>query len=103
MEKIVAEFQGNVMEYFGDEGLSVFTSITQATHCVIVIQQQLMQSDPPVPLRIGLHIGELFWVKVVYEIRHIFTPWLTTGFFAESIRKHPRLRKNPIIDSIPKS
>ena len=45
------------------------------------------------------------WVKVVYEIRHIFTPWLTTGFFAEKLRKDPRLIEllKPIIDSIPRS
>jgi adenylate cyclase len=44
------------------------------------------------------------WVKVVYESRHIFTPWLTTGFFAKRLREDPRLIDllKPIIDSIPK-
>ena len=46
----------------------------------------------------------LKWVKVVYDTRHIFTPWLTTGFFAEKLKKDPRLIETlkPIIDSIPK-
>ncbi|HEX6848621.1 MAG TPA: adenylate/guanylate cyclase domain-containing protein [Chitinophagaceae bacterium] len=43
------------------------------------------------------------WAKVTYDIRHIFTPWLTTGFYAESIMKDPRFVEllKPIIDSLP--
>ena len=61
LEKTVAGFDGNVIEFYGDGSLCIFTSITQAMQCAYQIQQQ-MQSDPPVPLRIGLHIGE-----VIYE------------------------------------
>jgi len=61
LEKTVAESNGEVIEFYGDGSLSIFTSITQAMHCAYSIQQQ-MQGDPPVPLRIGLHIGE-----VIYE------------------------------------
>ncbi|MGZ5135991.1 MAG: tetratricopeptide repeat protein, partial [Flavitalea sp.] len=47
----------------------------------------------------------LKWVKVVKEIRHTFTPWLTTGFFAEPLKNDPRLKDilKTIIDSIPRS
>ena len=61
LEKTVSEFDGDVIEFYGDGSLCIFTSITQAMHCAYNIQQQ-MQLDPPVPLRIGLHIGE-----VIYE------------------------------------
>lgn len=61
LEKTVSEYEGDVIEYFGDGSLCIFTSITQAMHCAVSIQQQL-QADPQVPLRIGLHIGE-----VIYE------------------------------------
>jgi adenylate cyclase len=61
LEKTVSESNGEVIEFYGDGSLSIFTSITQAMHCAYNIQQQ-MQGDPPVPLRIGLHIGE-----VIYE------------------------------------
>ena len=46
----------------------------------------------------------LKWVKVAYESRHTFTPWLTTGFFAKKLKDNPRLVEllKPIIDSIPK-
>lgn len=61
LEKAVSEHDGEVIEFYGDGSLCIFTSITQAMHCAHNIQQQ-MRADPPVPLRIGLHIGE-----VIYE------------------------------------
>ncbi len=61
LEKTVKEFEGNVIEFYGDGSLCIFNSITKAMHCANSIQQQ-MQAEPPVPLRLGLHIGE-----VIYE------------------------------------
>jgi len=61
LEKTVPAYEGDVIEYFGDGSLCIFTSITQAMHCALSIQLQL-QAEPIVPLRIGLHIGE-----VIYE------------------------------------
>src|SRR6187399_581418 len=58
LEKTVDEFEGNVIEFYGDGSLCIFTSITKAMHCALSIQQQ-MQAQPPVPLRLGLHIGEV--------------------------------------------
>jgi len=56
IEKTVAEHDGDVIEYYGDGSLCIFTSITQAMHCAFEIQTQLREK-PSVPLRIGLHIG----------------------------------------------
>src|SRR6185503_1953230 len=61
LENTVTAHDGDVIEYYGDGSLCIFTSITQAMKCALDIQQQL-QEEPIVPLRIGLHIGE-----VVYE------------------------------------
>ena len=58
VEKTVSDNKGTVIEYFGDGSLCIFSSITEALHCAIQIQQQL-QDEPKVPLRIGLHIGEI--------------------------------------------
>src|SRR4030095_2644509 len=58
VEKTVSDHKGTVIEYFGDGSLCIFSSITEALHCAIQIQQQL-QVEPKVPLRIGLHIGEI--------------------------------------------
>ena len=61
LEKTVTDHDGEVIEYYGDGSLSIFTSITAAMKCSLSIQEQL-QIEPAVPLRIGLHIGE-----VIYE------------------------------------
>src|SRR6185503_884663 len=62
LENVVSEFDGDVIEFYGDGSLCIFTSITQAVHCAYKIQQLMRQADPSVPLRIGMHIGE-----VIYE------------------------------------
>ena len=60
LEKSVTEHKGNVIEYFGDGSLCIFSSITEALRCAMQVQQQL-QDEPKVPLRIGLHIGEILF------------------------------------------
>ncbi|MDH3649873.1 MAG: hypothetical protein OEQ53_09325, partial [Saprospiraceae bacterium] len=49
---------GEVLHYYGDGSLTIFPSVTQALRSSIKIQT-LMQEDPPVPLRIGVHVGEV--------------------------------------------
>jgi len=58
IEKSVSDHKGNIIEYFGDGSLSIFSSVTEAMHCALEVQQQL-RDEPKVPLRIGLHIGEI--------------------------------------------
>ena len=58
LEKNVTLFHGQLIEYFGDGSLCIFLSVTDAARCAIAIQHDLMQ-DPPIPLRIGIHIGEI--------------------------------------------
>ncbi len=58
LEKSVSDHEGDLIEYFGDGSLSIFTSVTEALLCAIQVQKQL-QSEPAVPLRVGLHIGEI--------------------------------------------
>ena len=60
LEKVVAEHNGEVVNNYGDGSLCTFSSATEAVKCAIGIQQQL-QKEPSVPLRIGLHIGEIFF------------------------------------------
>ena len=58
MKNSVAEHGGEVIDYYGDGSLCIFASITQAMQCAVSIQKQLHE-EPVVPLRIGLHIGEI--------------------------------------------
>ena len=60
LKKTVAEHAGDVIDYYGDGSLCIFTSSTQAVQCAVNIQKQLRE-EPVVPLRIGLHIGEVMF------------------------------------------
>ncbi len=51
---------GEILNDYGDGSLCTFSSATEAIRCAMEIQTQL-QRAPKVPLRIGLHIGEVFF------------------------------------------
>jgi adenylate cyclase len=50
--------QGEIVQYYGDGTLSVFKSAIEAAQCAIEIQQLLQEGDP-VPLKVGLHLGDI--------------------------------------------
>ncbi len=50
--------QGKIIQYFGDGTLSIFQSAINAVECAIAIQRS-MQEEKGVPLRIGLHVGDI--------------------------------------------
>jgi len=52
------KFNGEILQYFGDGTLSVFQSGVEAVECAIAIQRALKKGEP-VPLRIGLHMGDI--------------------------------------------
>ena len=58
MEALHKEFSGQIIQYFGDGTLSIFTSSVNALECAIHIQREL-RSPIHVPLRIGIHAGEI--------------------------------------------
>jgi adenylate cyclase len=58
LNTIVGEHHGKVLNYYGDGSLCTFPSATEAVNCAIELQKEL-QNYPSVPLRIGLHIGEV--------------------------------------------
>jgi adenylate cyclase len=60
LKQFVLLHGGEILNDYGDGSLCTFASATEAVRCSIEIQQQLQQS-PSVPLRIGLHIGEIFF------------------------------------------
>jgi class 3 adenylate cyclase len=51
-------FQGEILQYFGDGTLSIFQSGVEAVECAIKMQQAFQEKDP-VPLRIGIHLGDV--------------------------------------------
>jgi TolB-like protein/Tfp pilus assembly protein PilF len=50
-------FEGKVLHYYGDGALTVFNSAYNAVMCGIKIQNDL--ANPYLPLRIGLHVGDI--------------------------------------------
>jgi class 3 adenylate cyclase len=53
-------YDGKIIQYFGDGTLSVFQSAGNAVKCAIATQIDL-QKTPEVPLRIGIHSGEIVY------------------------------------------
>ena len=60
LEKHVADYKGNVIAYYGDGSLCIFSSVTEGLRCAVQIQKDLLM-EPAVPLRIGFHIGEILF------------------------------------------
>ncbi len=60
LRRIVGAHSGEILNDYGDGSLCTFSSATEAVKCAEEIQKQLKQ-EPVVPLRIGLHIGEIFF------------------------------------------
>lgn len=58
LEPGIAQFNGKILQHYGDGSLSIFTSAIQAVRCAIDIQKQLQQ-EPKVDLRIGIHTGDV--------------------------------------------
>jgi class 3 adenylate cyclase/ActR/RegA family two-component response regulator len=60
LKQSVITHAGEVLNDYGDGSLCIFSSASEAVQCALEMQQQL-QTEPVIPLRIGLHIGEIFF------------------------------------------
>jgi TolB-like protein/class 3 adenylate cyclase len=52
------KFNGHIIQYYGDGTLSIFISAVQAVQCALAMQQFFCLL-PTVPVRIGLHMGDI--------------------------------------------
>ena len=93
------QFQGQILQYFGDGTLSVFQSGVEAVTCAIAIQRSLQQGEK-VPLRIGLHVGDIVFdgteiygdgVNLASRIESLGIPGaiLVSGRLNEELINHP--------------
>src|SRR6188474_1740918 len=57
-EKAMANYSGKIIQYYGDGTLSIFASAIHAVNAAIAMQQ-IFSRPPKVPLRIGIHIGDI--------------------------------------------
>jgi class 3 adenylate cyclase len=60
LQQSVSSHGGEIVNDYGDGSLCIFSSATEALRCSIEMQQQF-QTAPKVPLRVGLHVGEVFF------------------------------------------
>jgi TolB-like protein/Tfp pilus assembly protein PilF len=58
LDSTVTNYNGKILQYYGDGALSIFSSAIDAVNSAIKIQKQLQQ-EPKVDLRIGLHTGDI--------------------------------------------
>ncbi len=56
LEEIVPEFNGEVIQHYGDGSLTVFSKAGDAIKCAYFLQKKLQSS---IPLRIGIHYGDV--------------------------------------------
>jgi adenylate cyclase len=57
-EQATSNHKGEILQYYGDGTLSVFDSAVDAVKCGIDIQRAMLD-EPVVPLRIGIHSGDI--------------------------------------------
>ncbi|MDH3245005.1 MAG: hypothetical protein OEM26_10350 [Saprospiraceae bacterium] len=92
-------FTGEIIQYYGDGTLSVFDSAIAAVKCAIEIQKALTSGEPLVPLRIGIHLGDIVYtgtevigdsVNVSARIQSIGTPGsiLISSKLNDEIKNH---------------
>jgi TolB-like protein len=60
LQNLILEHSGQILQYYGDGTLAIFGSAIEATICGARIQQEL-QREPKVPLRIGIHAGDIVY------------------------------------------
>jgi adenylate cyclase len=93
--------QGEIVQYYGDGTLSVFKSAIEAAQCATEIQK-LLGKDEPVPVRIGLHLGDIVFDKTeVYgdgvnfasriESMGIAGAILLSGKLNDELKNHPTI------------
>jgi len=57
LQKSITYHKGEILQYYGDGSLSVFSSAIASVECAMEIQKELQELQ--IPLRIGLHLGDV--------------------------------------------
>ena len=60
LEDRIFEHKGQIIQYYGDGTLSILGSVIEAVECAVKIQKEL-SNEPRVPLRIGIHAGDIVY------------------------------------------
>ena len=102
LEDAVSRYEGRVLQFVGDGTLSVFQSAIRAVQCAVEIQTVLVR-PPRVPLRIGIHTGDIVHdesgvfgdgVNVSSRIQALSPPGgiLISGKVYDEVKNQPEIR-----------
>lgn len=58
LQEKVFQFNGTIIQYFGDGGLIIFSNSADAVACSAGMLESFAE-EPPLPVRIGLHLGDI--------------------------------------------
>lgn len=99
MNEAHAKYHGKIIQHFGDSTLSIFDSAAEAIECAYFLQLEMRQS-PEIPLRIGIHTGEIVTdehgvygegLNIASRVERMGEPGsiLITDKVHDDIRNHP--------------
>ncbi len=102
IEGCILQHRGQIMQYYGDGTLSMFGSALDGVNCAREIQL-LLKEEPKVPLRIGIHIGDVVYddegiygdaVNIAARVQGLGTPGsvMISGKVFDEIKNHPGVR-----------
>ncbi|MGH7501780.1 MAG: adenylate/guanylate cyclase domain-containing protein [Longimicrobiales bacterium] len=102
LERHTQRHGGRILQFFGDGALTVFDSAIEAVASAVAIQRELSE-EPRVPLRIGIHTGDIVHdedgvfgdgVNVASRIQSLGTPGsvLVSAKVYDEIKNQPDLR-----------
>lgn len=101
LEASIVSYEGKTLQYYGDGTLTIFASAIHGVSCAVKIQQQL-QAEPRIPVRIGVHLGDIMYdhkgvygdsVNVASRIESLAIPGsvLISDKVYDEIKNHPGL------------
>ena len=101
LRQSIEKHGGEIVQFYGDGTLSVFGSAVDGVTSAVAAQQALQQ-EPSIPVRIGLHIGDIIrdedgiygdGVNVAARIEGLSVPGavMISGKVFDEIKNHPEL------------
>ncbi len=103
LQESVREHQGKILQYYGDGTLIIFGSAIKAVNAAVDIQTEL-QIEPKIPLRVGIHTGDIVYsddgifgdgVNVASRIEGLSV----SGSVLISEKVHDEIRNHPEFDA----
>lgn len=101
LQDLIPKYDGKILQFYGDGALSIFDSTVEAIQCAGLIQEA-MQIEPAIPLRIGIHVGDIAFDEInVYgdtvNIASRIESFAVPGSVLFSEKVHDDLKNHPEI------